>query len=576
MPEPCGTVALVLHSHIPYVLGHNQLEEEWLFEAVAESYLPLLSSFRRLISQNTLPRVTLGLTPVLLEQLADPRFAPRFVSYIERKAQAARDDQRTFFSRNEAHLAYLAGLWESFYRHTASFFHTELRADMIGGFRQLQTAGQLELLASAATHAYLPLLGTDASLQAQIVTGTACYRRYFETGPRGYWLPECGYRPAGSWTSPLRTSQADGLPASGAERPVQRQGIDPMLVAAGLQYFIADQPQLMASLPDAARPSPLRVHRVAPEHPSALAESVSMFTRDFETTAQVWQHDGGYPGDPWYLEFHKKHAAGELRYWRITDRQADLGLKQPYVPHAAFGMVRTHAAHFAARLRERLRRHWEQTQEKGIIVAAFDTELFGHWWFEGVQWLTEVIHHIGTSEEISLTSCGAFLPDKLSQRPVQLVESSWGEGGDHRMWLNDTTQAFWRDVHQAEKKMQLLGEAVQAVQDDRSKQSQEMDEQEQRILRQAGRELLLLQSSDWPFMLTRQMTPDHAEQRISLHRTNFQHCVRMAEQYRAGEALSENDWQALEQMERQHPLFQDLDPRLFWSLAELSLPAEKR
>ena len=577
MPESFGTVAIVLHSHIPYVLGHNQLEEEWLFEAVAESYLPLLYGFRRLILQDISPQVTLGLTPVLLEQLADPRFASRFVSYVERKAQAACCDQRTFQARNEALLARLAGLWEMYYRHTARFFQNELAADIIGGFRQLQMAAQAEILASAATHAYLPLLGTDTNVQAQIEIGTRCYQHYFGTAAQGYWLPECGYRPAGQWTSPFGTPLVDSVSASLSGQAVQRQGIDHMLATAGLRYFMVDQPQLiasLASLPDSARPSPLRVHRIGTEHHSASAEAVAIFARDSETTARVWQHDGGYPGDPWYLEFHKKHAEGELRYWRITDRQADLGAKQPYVPEAAFGMVSAHAAHFAGLLRERLHTHWEQTGEKGIVVAAFDTELFGHWWCEGPQWLTELIRQVSAYDDITLTTCGAFLRDNPPQRPVPLIESSWGEGGDHRVWLQDSTQAFWRDVYQAETAMQRLGEAA------RGKKDKKMGALERRILQQAGRELLLLQSSDWPFMITRQATPDHAERRIVLHRTNFQHCVRMAEQYQAGETLAENDWQVLEQMERQHPLFQDLDPSIFWSSPDqhdrpLSLPAEK-
>ncbi|MCE2485024.1 MAG: hypothetical protein J4F42_05890, partial [Desulfurellaceae bacterium] len=195
MPGPYGAVAIVLHSHIPYVLGHDQLEEEWLFEAVAESYLPLLQGFRGLIAQNIAPQVTLGLTPVLLEQLADPRFAPRFVSYLERKTWAAWDDQRTFTARNEAELARVAGLWASYYQHTGRFFQHELAADIIGGFRQLQTTAGVEMLTSAASHAYLPLLGTDAAVQAQIALGVACSEHHFGTLAQGCWLPECGYRP---------------------------------------------------------------------------------------------------------------------------------------------------------------------------------------------------------------------------------------------------------------------------------------------------------------------------------------------------------------------------------------------
>lgn len=559
MPGPYGTVAIVLHSHIPYVLGHNQLEEEWLFEAVAESYLPLLHGFRRLILHNISPQVTLGLTPVLLEQLADPRFAPRFVSYLERKAWAARDDQRTFYARSQAALARLAGLWAIYYQHSARFFQDELATDIIGGFRQLQTTTHGEILASAATHAYLPLLGTDTTVRAQIEIGAACYEHYFDTVARGCWLPECGYRPAGYWTPPLGARLVDSAPSPFDGRPVARQGIGQILATAGFQYFMIDQPQLTASPSGSARRSPLRVHRTAGEDPAASVESVAIFTRDFETSWRVWQHAGGYPSDPWYLEFHKKRAEGELRYWRITDRWADLDAKQPYVPEAAFGLVSAHAAQFAGLLHERLRTHWERTEEKGIVVAAFDTELFGHWWFEGVQWLTELIRHLGADEEVALTRCGAFLHNTPSQHSVSLVESSWGEGGDHRVWLSDATGAFWRHVYQAEVAMRRLGETTVG---------KSLGALERRILQQAGREFLLLQSSDWPFMITRRATPDHAERRIGLHAKNFQHCVQMVKQHWAGGTIPDNDWRALEQMERQHPLFQDLDPSIFWRSPE--------
>ena len=546
MPGPYGAVAIVLHSHIPYVLGHDQLEEEWLFEAVAESYLPLLQGFRGLIAQNLAPQVTLGLTPVLLEQLADPRFGPRFVSYLERKTWAAWDDQRTFGARNEAELARVAGLWASYYQHTGRFFQHDLAADIIGGFRQLQTAAGVEMLTSAASHAYLPLLGTDADVRAQIELGAACSERHFGTPARGCWLPECGYRPAGDWTPPL------GLDGLSADRPVARPGIDRFLTAAGLRYCLIDQPQLTASLPAAARPSPLRVHQTPGQDRSA---PLALFSRDFDTSLRVWQRAGGYPSDAWYLEFHKKHAGGELRYWRITDRRPGLDGKQPYVPEAAFGMASAHAAQFAGLLHERLRSHWRQTGERGIVVAAFDTELFGHWWFEGVQWLLELIRQLGLHQAGTLTPCGAFLRDSPVRHPLDLVESSWGEGGDHRGWLNDATRAFWRQVYQAESAMQRLGQTMIGRQP---------DPREGRIMRQAGRELLLLQSSDWPFMLTRQVTPDHAEERIGLHAENFQHCVRMVEQYRAGRPIADQDWRGLERMERRQRLFQDLDPAVFW------------
>ena len=215
------------------------------------------------------------------------------------------------------------------------------------------------------THICRYLGSMTVFFRAQIDMGTASYRRHFGTQPHGFWLPECAYRPATRSTPPFD----DFVELPTAERPA----IDQLLATAGLQYFIVDARQLRSSAPDYMRHSPCRIHWVDGQDSSAAP--VALFTRDFETTARVWQHDTGYPGDPVYLEFHKKQREGGLRYWRITDRRADLAYKQPYVPEWAFVQVRTHAIHFAQLLRERLRTHWQQTGERGIVVAAFDTEL---------------------------------------------------------------------------------------------------------------------------------------------------------------------------------------------------------
>src|SRR5262249_19311012 len=190
MAAPYGAFALVLHSHLPYVLAHDRLEEEWLLEAVTESYLPLLQTFIHLCLRGISPKVTLGLTPVLLEQLTDPRFAARFLAYLEQKVQTAQEDRRLFTRRHEHHLARLASLWEAFYRRTGAFFINDLAKDIVGALRRLQDREHLEVIASAATHAYLPLLGFDNSVRAQIQIGVTTHRRHFRRPPNGFWLPE--------------------------------------------------------------------------------------------------------------------------------------------------------------------------------------------------------------------------------------------------------------------------------------------------------------------------------------------------------------------------------------------------
>jgi 1,4-alpha-glucan branching enzyme len=550
MPEAIGAFALVLHSHLPYVLQHNRLEEEWLFEAAAESYLPLLQVFTQLSAQQISPKVTIGLTPVLLEQLADPRFAARFLDYLEQKVQSAREDQRLFTGRNESHLARLAGMWAELYRRTAAFFVGELSSNLIGALRRLQKREAVEVLASAATHAYLPLLALESSVRAQIDIGAASYRRHFGTRPRGFWLPECAYRPATRWIPPFEDIRA--------LQTAERSSLDRLLGAAGLQYFLVDARQLRGSAPDYARHSPCRVHWV--DGRDRTAAPVAMFTRDFETTARVWQHDTGYPGNPVYLEFHKKQREGSLRYWRITDRRADLAYKQPYVPEWAFAQVQAHAAHFAQVLRERLRIHRQQTGERGVVVAAFDTELFGHWWFEGPQWVAALLRRLTADGEVTLTTCQEYLRQSPPERTVQLAESSWGDGGDHRVWWQTGTRQLWHDIYEAECAMQQLMERIQ---------EKDLDPQRARLIRQCGRELLLLQSSDWPFMISTGSTADHARQRFALHHKNFQTCREWAERSMVGAILAEDECRRLGEMEKQNAIFPDLD---LTSLARASCP----
>jgi len=546
MPEPYGTFALVLHSHLPYVLSHNRLEEEWLLEAVVGSYLPLLQALERLVLQGLSPKVTIGLTPVLLEQFADPRFAPTVVAYLEQKSRAAAEDCRVFQKSNEPHLARLANLWEELYQRAAIFFRNHPSSAVIGTLRRLQREGHIEIITSAATHAYLPLLGFDESVRAQVALGAGCYQRHFHRPPQGFWLPECAYRPASPWTPPLEG--VEGLHSG------DRPSFDQILASAGIRYFIVDARQLSSSPPDYDRHSPCRLHWVDGGGTES-SSSVAVFSRDFETTARVWQHDTGYPGDPSYLEFHKKQGDGGLRYWRITDRRADLAYKQPYVPEWAFAQVPIHAAHFVQVLRERLRAHWQQTGEQGIVVAAFDTELFGHWWFEGPQWIYELLRRIAGSGDILLATCEEYLSLHPPQRTVQLRESSWGDGGDHRVWWQEGTREVWRKVYQAECAMQQLGERTNG---------KKLDKPLTRILRQCGRELFLLQASDWPFMISTGNTPDHARRRALLHSAHFQRCRRMAEQCIAGEAIAEEDWHFLDELEKQDALFPNLDPHVFW------------
>ena len=205
MSQINGHLTIVLHSHLPYVLGHGRWPHgaDWLNEAAAESYIPLLNVMNRLVAEGISPKMTIGLSPVLAEQLADEQFKDEFVHYLEQKIDAAVDDRAHFLTYHYTHLAELAKLWQEFYDRILEVFRVTYNSDIIGAFKKLQDAGHIEIITCAATHGYFPLLSQDSSLQAQTKMAVKSYTRMFGRKPRGMWLPECAYRPRYAWTPPV-------------------------------------------------------------------------------------------------------------------------------------------------------------------------------------------------------------------------------------------------------------------------------------------------------------------------------------------------------------------------------------
>lgn len=500
--------ALVLHSHIPFVVGHGTWPHglDWLNEAAAESYLPLLGVLRRMIREGVSPRVTIGFTPVLAEQLKTASFGEGLTSYLRMKVEAARADASYFIkSGNESFFA-LARYWEHWYEQIARQFIEECRGDILDGFKTLQDEGHIEILTSAATHGYFPLLSEDKSIARQVRQGRVSYRRHFGREARGFWLPECAYRPGYSWKSPF-----------GSEKAVDRKGVDVLLAEEGIDHFFVPTHLLQGGASrgvyeerfpalrflwdtahggenecgrkDAAH-SPYSPYRV---HPS----SVSILAGDEVSGKQVWSRNMGYPGDGDYLEFHKKHFPGGLRYWRITSEEADLALKEPYAPEKAEERLESHSSHFVHLVQETLR-----SDDRRVAVALFDTELLGHWWFEGPEWLYRVLKKLDNSPVRSITA-GRCLEELPPGEMVSLPEGSWGEGGFHSVWLNKDTAWIWEKIYEVEH----LAFRVDA---DRARRNP-------RLVKQLMREKFLLESSDWPFLVSTRTAKDYAENRAAEH-----------------------------------------------------------
>lgn len=556
-----GYFTFVLHSHIPYVIGHGSWPHgmDWLNEACAESYIPILNALNELVEEKISPKLTLGLTPVLTEMLADDRFRHSFVNYLEMKIRAASMDAVEFQRAGKAQLLNIAKFWERYYSSILDDFKFRHNSDLVVAFRRLQDEGHIEIITSAATHGYLPLLGEDTSVQGQVKVGVETYRRHFGRRPRGIWLPECAYRPGYLWSSPV-----DG-------RKSQRKGVEEFLSENELEYFIIDSHLLKGGKAIGVyleRFEALRKlwSQFEKQHPSREEDGekerspyeaylvgsasekkpVAIFTRDPKTGVQVWSGEWGYPGDGNYLDFHKKHFPGGHRYWRVTNPKADLADKQEYEPEKALERVPEHAGHFKNLVKSILAERMNDAGRDSIVVAPYDTELLGHWWFEGTRWLHDVLKFMANDKEIGLVTCSEFLDTAQPSTVVSLPEGSWGEGGFHWIWLNEWTKWTWSKVYDAEKEMRELAQEFGK------------NEKVREILTQAARELLLLESSDWQFLITTWTARDYSEMRVSEHYQNFKMLANLVRKC-AKDSLGPEDWYFISDCKKKDSVFRDID-----------------
>jgi len=539
-----GSFLLVLHGHLPWVLNHGRWPhgEEWIFEAVAETWLPLLETLEACREQGAPCRMAVGVSPILLEQFERSDFAERCAAWLISRRQRAEADAAAFEGRMKG----LAESWVERFGQLSERFEG-LDGDLNAAVRAHWEAGDIEFMGSAATHGYLPLLRTDAACRAQIRIGLDTAEQVLGRRPEGFWLPECAYRPRGPWRAPV-------LPAE----TVDRAGIDELLAEEGVRWTVLDEGLVSGSRsvgvvrddevvpvgwdqagsePTRGWRSPMELHR---------AGDLTLLPRHRQVSEQVWSAHIGYPGDGRYLEFHKKHQTDGLRYWRVTSARADLGSKEVYDPEAVAGAVYSHAQHFAMLVRSLLQGHQDATGRQGVIVAPFDAELFGHWWHEGPLWLRDVLLTLHADDEVEVCLPGELsAPDKV----VALPEGSWGEGGDHRVWMQDKTVWAWEVLHRAEER---LADLVREPSD---------EAREARV--QAARELLLMQASDWLFMVTTEGAPDYGWKRFAGHASRFDRMCDLAQDLAAGREPTPAQWAQLAECAAVDGIFGDLDLDLF-------------
>lgn len=538
-----GAFTFVLHSHLPYarLAGRWPHGEEWIHEAASETYVPLLETLYDLKADDVPFQLTLGITPILAEQLADATVLENFDDYLNLKIDAAKRDMALFAPPNvlpingikveraeddagDEHLFYLANWYLDYYQHVKHLFNERFGRDIIGAYKALQDDGHIEIITSAATHAYLPLLSRDSTIRAQVEVGIQSYQRLFGRKPTGFWLPECAYRPAyiddeGNTRSGIEAILADyGIKVFFSETHAITGG-QPVGIAAGDALGPYGEIKRRYVIHPASNPLPERENSIYQayyvsnsnqQENSNGHSGVAVLGRNNATGEQVWSADYGYPGDFDYREFHKKAGSSGLQYWRVTGDDVDLGEKDYYHPDWADYKIEQHAEHFAHMVGDLLRDYHQQTGNYGIMSSNYDTELFGHWWFEGVKWLGHVLRHLSTYEEIDLSSASTIIEQHPPQQTLHIPESSWGAGGTHFTWDNGDTHWMWQPIHEAEKRMEAFANQYPSPR-----------ESEKLVLTQAARELLLMQSSDWEFLVTTGQAKEYAIQRFTQHVERF-------------------------------------------------------
>jgi 1,4-alpha-glucan branching enzyme len=565
MEAPVGAFTFMLHSHLPYArqAGMWPHGEEWVHEAIAETYVPLLNALYDLKEEGVPFRLTIGITPILAEQLADPLIIEHFIGYAaERSARAAQDVDR-FEQAGDNAMRDLARYYHHWYARVLTSFRDRFGQDIIGGFRALQDEGLVEVATSAATHGYLPLLSRDSSIHAQLRTGVDAYQRHFNRRPRAIWLPECAYRPA-------ILEEDNGV-------SVRRPGLESFLAEEGLLVFFSEthtveggKPVGMA-VPGTVGPYGMIARRYAssvtqptvgeqlepgtsllPYWVGDAPGQVAVLARHERTGQQVWSATFGYPGDFVYREFHRKDAVSGMQYWRITGAGVDLGAKEPYNPATAQQQIDGHAKHYVHLIDEQLREYHDRTGGFGSITASYDTELFGHWWFEGVDWLKAVLRGLAGRPAVEVSTASRIIERHPPKEVLSLPESSWGAGGGHYTWLNDETDWMWPLIHAAELRMETLVATYPDAENSRAE-----------VLNQAARELLLLQSSDWPFLVTTGQATDYAVERFQEHLSRFDQLAAIAE----ADEMTEGDLEQLAALRERDNPFPSIDYRQ-WAMRQ--------
>jgi 1,4-alpha-glucan branching enzyme len=487
-----GYLALVLHGHLPFVRHpeHDEfLEEDWLFEAITETYIPLINVFDGLIDDGVDFRLTMSLTPTLIAMLTDPLLQDRYLRHINKLVDLAdREIERT---RHQPEFNPVAHLYRDLFRNARYVFEVKYGRNLVNAFRKFLDLGKVEIITCAATHGFLPLMVNRNAVRAQILTAVEQHKKHLGRPPKGIWLPECGYA----------------------------EGLDAVLKEAGIRYFFTDSHGIFHASP---RP------KYGVYAPIYSPSGVAAFSRDLESSKQVWSSIEGYPGDYNYREFYRDagfdldydyvkpylHPDGSrvnlgIKYYKIT---GETDHKAPYIRQWARDKAAEHAGNFLFNREKQA--EWLAgifPERKPLIVAPYDAELLGHWWFEGPDWLNFLIRKtVFDQKTVRLITAPEYLRENPRCQVSTPSLSSWGYKGYGEVWLEGSNDWIYRHLHKAADRMVELAQRFPHA-----------DGGLRRALNQAARELLLAQSSDWAFIMKTGSHVEYAVRRTKEHILRF-------------------------------------------------------
>ena len=491
--NPKGYVSFVLHAHLPFVHhpeSTNYLEEEWLFEAISETYIPLLTNFKKLEEEKVDFRITISLTPPLLSMLDNKLLQARYIHYLEKHIELCEKEViRTKFNEK---MNKLSKYYLDRYTSDLHIFRDVYDCNIIQGFKHFQDIGVLEIITCGATHGYFPILYVnEKTVRAQIAVGVQTYEKYFGRKPRGIWLPECGYVPEA----------------------------DKYLKEFGIEYIITESHGILY-----ADPTPV----YGTFAPIVSPTGIVAFGRDMEASKQVWSSICGYPGDFNYREFYRDigydadyeyikpyitydgvRVNTGIKYHRITGNTEN---KDIYDIRWAMDSAEKQAGHFFDSRQAQITNLANFMQTPPIILCPYDAELFGHWWYEGPYWLYILFKKIYYDKsDFKLITPGEFIDKYPEIQASTPCRSSWGANGYSEVWLNELNDYSIRHLHKCGDRMVELANSFK-------------DEQSPikiKALNQAARELLLAQSSDWNFIITNGTMVDYAKKRTKDHVGRF-------------------------------------------------------